>query len=219
MAGTCTTRTLAAIFRAASDRYESAFKELCALDAVAGDGDLGISLSAGFKAATEMLEAEPDGELSSRLRLAAFAFNRAAPSTLGTLITAALLAAAAVPHDGSMGDGELASSMLLAAVRAIEQSGKARPGDKTILDALGPAVDAFATEVERGGSVSSAVYSARHAARVGAEATKTMLPKAGRARWMGERSLGSPDAGAVAAVWFFDSWKSVFEEAPESDVL
>lgn len=206
VAGTCTTRTVATIFRAAADRYAIGLKELCALDAVAGDGDLGITLSSGFKAATAVLEAEPNAELAARLRLAAFAFNRAAPSTLGTLITAALLAAANVDHKESMGEGELAGCMLLAAVKAIEKSGKARLGDKTILDSLGPAVEAFTIVLSGGGSVPEAISSAVQAAQRGVEATTRMLPKAGRARWTAERSLGSPDGGAVAVAWFFEAW-------------
>ena len=158
---------------------EAAEAELTRLDALAGDGDLGVSLSRGAAA----LRALPDGALRDRqtlLEQAAGALRRAIGGSSGPFIATALLRAArAAP-----------GTELRAAVEAIAELGGARPGDRTMLDALHPAAIAFAA----GG-----LRAAARAAREGALASAAMTPRLGRAAYLGERALGTPDGGAVAA--------------------
>ncbi len=202
----CSKGTVEALLTAAADRYDRGVKELCALDAVAGDGDLGLTLRDGFRAAAQSFAEGPEDDIGAGLRAAALAFNRVAPSTLGTLITGALLEAGRVSAGAATLEPAAVADMLRAAVDAIARRGKAERGDKTILDALGPAGDAFASAVEGGATLAEGAKAAWSAASAGAEATGGLEPRAGRARWMAERSAGHPDGGAVAAAWFFEVW-------------
>lgn len=160
------------------DAIEAAEAELTRLDAAAGDGDLGASLARGAAA----LRALPPGALRDRATLldqAAGALRRAIGGSSGPFIATGLLRAArAAPADA-----------LAAAAEAIAALGGAQPGDRTMLDALLPAADAF-----RAGGLEAAA----RAARAGAEATASMAPRAGRATYLGERAVGLPDGGAVA---------------------
>ena len=91
-----------------------------------------------------------------------------------------------------------------AGVAAVATLGGAKPGDRTMLDALVPAADAFAAAA--GGGLQAAARAAAEAAERGAEATATMVPRLGRASYLGARAVGAPDAGAAAvAVW----WRSL----------
>ncbi|MCY1017365.1 DAK2 domain-containing protein [Pyxidicoccus sp. MSG2] len=86
------------------------------------------------------------------------------------------------------------------AVDAVSELGGARPGDRTMLDALRPAADAFAREVKAGRSAADAWAVCVREAEQGAEATTRMQPRLGRASYLGDRALGVPDAGAAAVV-------------------
>jgi dihydroxyacetone kinase len=83
-----------------------------------------------------------------------------------------------------------------AALAAIQAAGKAEPGDKTMIDALAPAVAALSEQADADAPLPDALAAAAAAARLGAEQTKDMTAKAGRARWLAERSRGAEDEGA-----------------------
>jgi dihydroxyacetone kinase len=101
-------------------------------------------------------------------------------------------------------DAKDIANMFLAGSDAIMEKGKAKPGDKTMLDALVPAVQAFLSAIDAKQSIDSALQSAKEAAANGAEATKNMIAQAGRARWQGERTVGYLDPGAVLVKCFFE---------------
>jgi dihydroxyacetone kinase len=82
----------------------------------------------------------------------------------------------------------------------VSELGGARPGDRTMLDALRPAADTFARELKAGRSTTDAWAACVREAEQGAEATTRMLPRLGRASYLGDRALGVPDAGAAAVV-------------------
>ena len=86
------------------------------------------------------------------------------------------------------------------AVEAVTELGGARPGDRTMVDALRPAADTFAQALQRGTSPAGAWAEAVRAAEAGAESTARMKPRLGRASYLGERAVGLPDAGAQAVV-------------------
>ena len=89
-------------------------------------------------------------------------------------------------------------ALLRASIEGIKKRGQSDVGDKTLLDALVPAVDALEKTLNEGGTAAAALADAAVAARASAENTRTMLAKRGRASYTGERSIGSLDAGAVA---------------------
>ncbi len=188
------------IFQAIAEAISKQREQLGELDAVAGDGDLGVTLSAGFAAVAEELATCEETDVGRVLLLAAQALNRAAPSTFGTLLATGLLRAA----KQALGKMEVTAldwaNMIEAARRGIEERGKAQQGDKTILDALIPAEEAWRSEAASGGSLGECAKAALEAAREGVERTRAMTPKVGRASWLKEKSVGHPDPGASALV-------------------
>jgi dihydroxyacetone kinase len=170
--------------------------ELNRLDGVAGDGDLGLTVTTASKALIDLapeLAAMPEAEA---LRRAGLELARRAPSTGGTLIAFAFMAAAKA-DTGAAGSGlPRAATYLEAAAASIAQRGQVGVGDRTMLDALHPAVAALLRAAEAGDRLSVAGRAAAEAADAGARATTTMVAKVGRAGWLADRAAGSEDAGA-----------------------
>lgn len=190
--------TLAEVLAQVADALTAAHDELNALDGAAGDGDLGNTASLAAGAIRAAIAAEPDADPAALLRRCGTDVATSAPSTSGTLTARALLAAgkaaaAAGPDDPAIG---VLATGFDAALAAIGKAGRAAPGDRTMLDALAPAAAELSSQAQAGAGISAAMAAAAQAARRGAEATKDMTPRAGRARWLAERSRGTQDAGA-----------------------
>lgn len=167
------------------------------LDGKSGDGDLGLSMKAAFEAIGGAADAYPGEDLGILFMNAAMACNRAAPSTMGTLLSAGLMALAkAYRGHEALSDEEIISLPRLFA-GGIQSRGKANLGDKTILDALLPHADALETKFAETGSLQTATLKAADAAEAAAEATKGMQAQIGRAKWLGERANAYADGGAV----------------------
>jgi dihydroxyacetone kinase len=166
------------------------------LDAAAGDGDLGLTAGRAADALVELaptLDGLPTGEA---LKAIGMTLARRAPSTGGTLIAFACLAAARVePADGQTAATAIADR-LDAAGDEIARRGKVSPGDRTMLDALAPAAAAFREAAEAGSSVGACLVAAAEAADRGATATIEMDATTGRAGWLADRARGHEDAGA-----------------------
>jgi phosphoenolpyruvate---glycerone phosphotransferase subunit DhaL len=181
--------------------------ELRDLDAAIGDGDLGITVSEGSFAARDALVSLPeDATPGAVLRAMAPAIARANPSTFAALVSAALLASSR-----ALGDGDTATpSQLIEAARVgaetIAARGKSQRGDKTILDALVPSLDA----AERSDAPFDAAITA---ARDGVEATREMVSARGRAAWIGERTRGHVDPGATAYLRLLEAIEATRDEA------
>jgi dihydroxyacetone kinase len=194
-----------AIERVANDVL-AAQSELNRLDGVAGDGDLGATMATGANALLALLPEMQDLDLAATLRRCGTELARKAPSTSGTLLaTACLRAAAAAPGI----DGETATSVAArlvdAAMTGVQQRGKAQVGDKTMLDALGPAVTSLQDSASAARDLEQALASAAAAATAGAEATRGMRARVGRAGWLADRSEGNVDAGAYLVGLIFES--------------
>jgi dihydroxyacetone kinase len=173
---------------------------LTELDAAAGDGDLGASMTRAAAAMRALPEAVWSSPPDAVLVAIANALRRAMGGTSGPLYAAALLRAAqTLPARPTAADW---SAGLAAAVDAIAELGGAKAGDRTMLDALHPAATAFATGLAAGRSAAEAWAAAVSAAEAGTAATAQMYPRLGRASYLGDRAIGTPDAGAAAvAVW------------------
>lgn len=170
--------------------------ELGKIDAVAGDGDHGIGMARGSKAAVETARrlAGEGGGAATVLAGAGDSWSASAGGTSGALWGALLTAFGRVLGDEA-GDANLVDATA-AGLEAVTRLGGAHVGDKTMVDAFVPAVQALQEQGDW--------HAATDAARKGAESTKDLVAKVGRARPLGEKSLGTPDAGATSLAMIFE---------------
>ena len=190
---------------AAAAALERAEAHLTELDAAAGDGDLGASMTRAAAAIRALPEEAWSSHPAAVLTRIADALRRAIGGTSGPLYATGLLRAAQfLPDTPSASDW---SAALAAGVNAVSELGGAKPGDRTMLDALHPAATAFAAGLGAGRSAAEAWDEAVAAAQEGAAATAHMYPKLGRASYLGHRVIGRVDAGAAAAaIWIQAAW-------------
>jgi triose/dihydroxyacetone kinase / FAD-AMP lyase (cyclizing) len=183
--------------RAVAEALIANERRLTELDTLAGDGDLGTSMT---RAAHALLSV-PDAALAAPApSLAALggALRKAIAGSSGPFYATALLRASrrlAVAKQPAAPDWAAA---FREGVEAVSELGGAKPGDRTMLDALVPAMETFEQSLGAGQAVAEAWAAAVLAAEQGALATATMTPRAGRASYLGARAVGSPDGGAVA---------------------
>ena len=172
---------------------------LVQLDAAIGDGDHGTNLTRGFDAVLQALAAEDGLPPGRQLVLAGRTLVSAVGGASGPLWGSALRRAGRVlGEDPAFGPEQLVAA-LEAALAAIVDLGQASPGDKTMVDALEPAVRALREGVAAGRPLPAAVGSAALAAEAGRDATIPMQARRGRASYLGERSIGHQDPGATSA--------------------
>jgi dihydroxyacetone kinase len=174
--------------------------ELNALDAALGDGDLGVTMRLGCQAVLDELASLEGADTATMCTRAGLAFNRAAASTMGALIATAGMRAGKEAKGVAEIDLACLARMLDAAEAGMRERGKAQRGDKTVLDALIPVVEAVQQAAAEQTGFAVAGQRALLAAREGRQATISMQARIGRASWVGERTVGQPDAGASALV-------------------
>ena len=185
---------------------------LVELDQQNGDGDLGVSMAAGFKAVSDYLEAasadgSPAGEkdLGKLFMKMSGIFNEAAPSSLGTIISIGLMGIARILKGKEEAGIEEISAAMEAGITAIMDKAKSKPGEKTILDALCPAIEVLKNSGADGSIAEAALWvKAAEAAAAGSESTKAMKSVHGRAAYYGEKSIGVLDGGSVVGKLIFD---------------
>ena len=170
--------------------------ELNRLDGVAGDGDLGLTVTNACRALIELTPSLAELSEADAIRRCGTEMARKAPSTGGTLIAFALMAAAKAPVDPGSSAVVRAAGYLDAAAASIAQRGQVAPGDRTMLDALMPAAEAARRSTDAGADAETLAREAAAAADAGAKATSTMAAKVGRAGWLADRAAGHEDAGA-----------------------
>lgn len=192
-------RVLAAL-DAAKAVVDANADELGRIDAIAGDGDHGIGMERGVRAAVEAAtDAVARGAgAATTLHFAADAWADKAGGTSGALWGMALRAVGDAVGDTNATDARAVAAGVAGAAAAIMDFGKAKPGDKTLVDVLVPFRDALASAVGAGKSLTEAWAAAAVTAEQSAEDTAQLLPLMGRARPHAEKSLGTPDAGAVS---------------------
>lgn len=192
---------------------EKAFGDL---DSVVGDGDFGFSLARGF----EIVLADWDGydrsDIGTFLQKVAVAITSRIGGTSGPIWGTAFLRAATVSKGKDTLTGEDAVAMLRAAIDGIKARGNADVGDKTLLDALVPMTDTIEEGVQAGTGSDGIVAAAAATAREAADATVGMQAMRGRAAYTGERSIGSPDPGAVAVAVILERLSPAWPNRPRS---
>jgi dihydroxyacetone kinase-like protein len=177
--------------------------ELIQLDRAIGDGDHGENMDRGFKAVVAKLDESTPDTPGGVLKLVATTLISKVGGAAGPLYgTAFLRAATAVGDTIDLGPAEVLDG-LRAALGGVVARGKAEVGDKTMVDALDPAVQAAE---KAGDSVAGLLAAAADAAAVGAESTVPLVARKGRASYLGERSAGHLDPGARSTMLLLRSF-------------
>lgn len=191
------------------------------LDAVVGDGDFGYSLARGFEEVVAQWKDLGRERVGEFVRAVGMVIARRVGGTSGPIWGTAFLRAASVLGAREELSAETGIAMLDAVIDGIKARGGAAAGDKTLLDALIPATAAMTSGLERGQAVETALAEAATAAREGAEKTRGMVAKKGRAAYAGERSVGAIDPGAVAVATLFErvvgSWPGAGSSEREAE--
>ena len=170
---------------------------LIELDGRMGDGDLGLTMAAVFSAADSFAAGYEGVDAGELLMKAGMMMAKAAPSTMGTLMaTGFMRGGKAVKGQESM-DAEGAAAFWKAFVEGIMERGKSKPGEKTIVDALFPAAEAFEKAASGGADLAACASAAADAAEEGLEQTKNMVAQHGRAAYYQEKSRDIQDPGAT----------------------
>lgn len=187
-----TTDMLKAVSRSVIDQTDV----LTDADLAIGDGDHGIGMRRGFEAALESLEATPPDTIENALKAVGTAIMSKTGGAAGAIF-GTLFRAGSKPLAGSDDlDGEGFAAFLDCGLEAVLKRGGVTEGQKTMIDAIAPA--ARAARANAGAGLASAVAAATTASLEGVEATKDMIATTGKARSLGERSLGHPDPGAIS---------------------
>lgn len=192
---------------------------LTELDAAIGDGDHGINLDRGFAVVVAGLDAGglPTGAVGQLVAAAGRTIMGSVGGASGALYGRALLRAGARLAEASPAGAPVTSSDIVdaldAAVEGIATLGRARPGEKTMLDALAPATVALRASVAAGLPLAAAAARAADAAEAGAQATIPLLATKGRASYLGERSIGHLDPGAASSAILLRAFADVLADA------
>ncbi|PPK94630.1 dihydroxyacetone kinase [Kineococcus xinjiangensis] len=189
-----------AVIQAVAKALHEAEPELGRIDAVAGDGDHGVGMARGSRAAAEAAaKASAAGAgAGSVLAAAADGWADRAGGTSGVVWGVLLRSFAEQLGDSGKPDAAAVARGARAAFDGVTRLGGAKPGDKTLVDALAPFATTLSERVEAGDDLLTAWAAAAEAATAAADATKELRPQIGRARPLAERSLGHPDAGAIS---------------------
>lgn len=205
---TCTTSTLRLAMRRAGASITDQKAELNHLDREIGDGDHGENLTRGFAAVQIRLATSAPEYPGDILKLVAMTLISAVGGASGPLYGTAFLRAANVAGTRAELDGMAIADLLAAALDGVVDRGKAQPGDKTMVDALTPAVQAAQQAAAADGDVAAVLAAAAAAAEQGAQATDGMQARKGRASYLGTRSVGHRDPGACSTAYLLGSLAS-----------
>jgi phosphoenolpyruvate---glycerone phosphotransferase subunit DhaL len=202
---------LARMFAEAAKLVREHCEELSRLDSIGGDGDHGTTMVRAMAVLEGDIEPANGASLSEMLARAGWSVmgvdGGASSALLGTFIA-------------GMGDIELGEELdcerlaasFEAGLRAVSNRTKARPGDKTMMDALAPAVEAVRVAASSRRPIAAALKEAADAAAAGAESTKHQVARHGRAKYLGEKTLGHADAGATSIALIFRGFATAVAE-------
>jgi dihydroxyacetone kinase-like protein len=170
--------------------------ELVELDRAIGDGDHGENMRRGFQAFSAAVDRVDPATPAAAVKLLATTLISTVGGAAGPLYGTAFLRVAAALGDAAELSPDLVATAVRAALQGVIARGKAALGDKTMVDALSPAVDAAQAAADHGADVAGVLDAAALAADEGAQATVPLVARKGRASYLGERSAGHLDPGA-----------------------
>ena len=168
------------------------------LDREIGDADHGVNMARGFQAVIEKVP-EDEADIGAALKKTGMTLLSTVGGASGPLYGTAYMEVAKIFAGKDTVNPEDFKLALEAAIAGIQKRGKAEKGEKTMLDALMPACDAFSEQLAAGADLVTALDAACVAANEGVEFTKTIAATKGRASYLGERSIGHQDPGATSA--------------------
>jgi dihydroxyacetone kinase-like protein len=168
------------------------------LDAAIGDADHGINMDRGMSAVVAALEDEQPETVAALFKLTGMKLVSTVGGASGPLYGTLFLRMGAATDDAATLDADTFAKALRAGMGGVVARGKAEAGDKTMYDALAPAVDTLEQELAGGAALGPALQAALSAAEGGRDATVGMLARKGRASYLGERSVGHQDPGATS---------------------
>lgn len=195
------TKQMAAIVEGMAKKIEAEKEYLTELDNEIGDGDHGINLARGFEAVEKKLPSLAGGDIGALLKGVGMQLVSTVGGASGPLYGTAFMKAGMACKGLTEIDGPAFVKAMEAAVDGIKMRGKATEGEKTMLDAVCPALKVLQDDVTAGKSLKEALQDAAQAAEKGVEYTKTIIATKGRASYLGERSLGHQDPGATSSLY------------------
>ena len=186
-----------------ADRLHDRRDELTQLDSAVGDADHGINMDRGFTAVRAKLGDLGDADLGTLAKAVGMTLISTVGGASGPLYgTFFLRLATSLGERATVTTAELGDA-LRAALDGVQQRGKAEPDDKTMVDELLPAVDAY--DAAAGGGIGPALAAAAEAAAAGRNRITPLVARKGRASYLGERAMGHPDPGATSTTILFES--------------
>ena len=191
--------------------------ELTELDSAIGDADHGINMARGMSAVINKLAGDHPAHVNELFKTVAMTLVTSVGGASGPLYGTFFLRFAGAAGPATELDAEALDMALRAGLSGIVERGKAATGDKTMVDALSPALDAMETVIKNGGDLVAAVVAARDAAAAGRDGTVPLVARKGRASYLGERSAGHMDPGAASMSLLFDALST--ELAPLSQMV
>ncbi|WP_374727408.1 dihydroxyacetone kinase subunit DhaL [Haloactinomyces albus] len=208
----CTTQDVIAALCAGAKTITEHRDELVRLDRSIGDADHGENMDRGFRAVVAQLDSAPPETPAAALKLVGTTLISSVGGASGPLYGTAFLRAASALGETAELDGSVLVGALQAGMEGVEARGKAVTGDKTMIDALSPAVEAAKASAESGAGAATVLAAAADAAHTGAETTESLVARKGRASYLGERSAGHVDPGARSTALLL----AAFAEAGEA---
>jgi dihydroxyacetone kinase-like protein len=206
MIGVIDAATLIAILKETAIGWSRHSEEVGQLDAIIGDGDMGVTVELGSKAMTDYLANPAEEDIGKLLMKCGMQINKASPSTFGTLLASAFMEAG----KAALGRNEIGVEDLpllgQAAIGGIKKRGKAEVGEKTMLDSLVPAVEGFQQALANGAAAKAVIEAAITAAKAGMEATIKMKARYSRASYRQDGGIGIQDAGATAMYYLIEAF-------------
>jgi len=186
--------------RVMANEIERSEEYLTQLDAAIGDAEHGLSMNRGFKKVISQLDAIKEKDIGSILKSVGTTLMSSVGGASGVLFgTLFIKAGGEVSGKDVLGLADM-SAALKAGMLGVIERGRAQLGDKTMVDALAPAVETISRAAERGANMIEALREAATAAEQGMKATTGLIAKKGRASYLGERSIGHQDPGATS-IW------------------
>lgn len=181
--------------------------ELSLLDAAIGDGDHGVTMLRAMEKMGEVVASQPAGDLSGLLNEIGWALMNIDGGATGPLYGSLFLGMSDATGGMTFLSSDTFAQMFEGGVKSLEQQTKARVGDKTLMDALIPAVQALRSAADQGRSIPDMLTAAASAAQQGAEATRSIPARYGRAKFQGDRTIGHPDPGSVSMAYVFQGFR------------
>lgn len=185
---------------------------LTQLDSAIGDADHGINMDRGFSKIMSSLNSVKDKDIGTILKTCSMALVSTVGGAAGPLYGTAFMYAAKVLDKKEELTPEELYQALKSALEGIQARGKATEGEKTMIDAIAPALRAFEAKLRAGASLKEILQAAVQAAEEGMKNTIPMKATKGRASYLGERSIGHQDPGATSSYLLFKAMLDVVEE-------